>query len=171
MSNGRILLDKRFLGSSIKIMKIFSLTLLLTIPLLFQSAWAVQNTLIWDRNNEPDIAGYKIYYGAASRAYTTSIDVGNVTTYTLDLDPAQIYFIAVTAYAKFTPQNESGFSNEVRWPCLDIANFDGDGKTDIALYRNGGWFIMPSSTGIPYGIGFGGDPSDIPLTTNPTLYN
>ena len=30
-----------------------------------------------------DLAGYKIYYGTASGNYTQTIDVGNVTTYTI----------------------------------------------------------------------------------------
>jgi C1A family cysteine protease len=45
-------------------------------------------------------------------------------------------------------------------------DFDGDGKTDIGLYRAniGAWFVIPSTTNIPYGEGFGGDPSDIPVS-------
>jgi len=43
--------------------------------------------------------------------------------------------------------------------------FDEDVKTDIALYRvnTGAWFYIPSSTNTPVGVGFGGDPSDIPV--------
>jgi FtsP/CotA-like multicopper oxidase with cupredoxin domain len=47
-------------------------------------------------------------------------------------------------------------------------DFDGDGKTDVAIYRAsiGGWFIIPSGSGIPYGLGWLGDPSDIPVPGN-----
>ena len=70
-----------------------------------------QIKLAWDPNIEPDIARYKVYYGTASRAYGTPIDVGNVTTYTLiGLTQGVTYYIAVTAYDR---NNESGFSNEV----------------------------------------------------------
>jgi len=43
------------------------------------------------------------------------------------------------------------------------ADFDGDAKTDIAIYRRstGGWWIIPSSTGSPYGVGWGGLSDDI----------
>ncbi len=64
----------------------------------------------WDANSEPDLVGYKLYYGTASRSYGTPIDVGNQTTYTInDLGPGTYYF-AATAYD--TSGNESGFSNE-----------------------------------------------------------
>jgi hypothetical protein len=70
-------------------------------------------TLAWDANPESDVAGYKVYYGTASRKYTHSVDVGNVTQTTLPVSKKK-YCIALTAYD--TNGNESGFSNEVSWP-------------------------------------------------------
>ena len=68
--------------------------------------------IAWDPNTEPDLAGYKVYWGKTSRTYEESIDVGNVTTYVLPgLTKGETYFIAVTAYD--TENNESDFSNEV----------------------------------------------------------
>ncbi|MEO0228295.1 MAG: FG-GAP-like repeat-containing protein [candidate division WOR-3 bacterium] len=129
-------------------------------------SWAVNIRLAWDppNNPPPDLAGYKVYYGHASRNYGPPIDVGNVTTYLLtNIDPKQIYFFAVTAYD--TSNNESEFSNEVRWPALKIVDVDKDNKTDFAIFRskNGQWWIKPSSGLPPYKLDWGGDPTDRPL--------
>ena len=58
-----------------------------------------------------DLAGYKIYYGTSSGNYSVSVDVRNVTTYTVDSLSSGKYYFAVTAYD--TSNNESGYSNEV----------------------------------------------------------
>lgn len=65
----------------------------------------------WDASPEPDLAGYKIYRGTASGVYTTSVDVGNVTSYTwTDLPDGTLYF-AIVAYD--TSSNESDYSDEI----------------------------------------------------------
>ncbi len=76
------------------------------------SALGAAFTLEWDPNQEANLAGYRLYYGTASRTYETRIDVGNVTTYRVTglLDGVTYYF-AVTAYDQ--QGMESGYSNEV----------------------------------------------------------
>jgi len=74
----------------------------------------VNSTVIvqWLPNSEADLAGYKLYYGTASRSYPNIINVGLMTTHTVnDLQPGYEYFFAVTAYD--TAGNESDFSEEV----------------------------------------------------------
>ena len=42
-------------------------------------------------------------------------------------------------------------------------DYDIDGKTDIAVYRDGGWFIIRSSDGGVTFESWGGLPQDIPV--------
>jgi len=89
-------------------------------------ASATQVSLAWDPNQESDMGGYRLYYGTASRKYTASIDVSNVTNYTLaDLPPWQKYYFAITAYD--VDDNESKFSNEVK--CY-VHGFEDDWSAD-----------------------------------------
>jgi len=53
---------------------------ILTSPLLTPNAFSSQVTLAWDQNTEPDLAGYKLYYGNASGNYAQVIDVGKPTS-------------------------------------------------------------------------------------------
>src|SRR5712692_2336086 len=86
------------------------LTVLCSLPPALSSA--AQVTLAWDPDTDPDLAGYKLYYGFSSGSYQSSVDVGNVTTYTLSgLLEGRIYYFVVTAHNLSLA--ESGFSNEV----------------------------------------------------------
>ena len=77
-------------------------------------AYSAQVTLAWDPNTEPDLDGYRIYYGYSSRAYEYSVDVGNQTEYTLsELEDGETYYFAATAYDIYG--NESDYSEEVSW--------------------------------------------------------
>ena len=68
-------------------------------------------TLAWDPDAGTNIAGYKIYYGVASRTYTNTNNVGNVTNATISgLISGTNYYFAATAYD--TSGLESAYSNE-----------------------------------------------------------
>jgi parallel beta-helix repeat protein len=55
--------------------------------------------LSWNRNSEADLAGYKIYYDSdAGYPFRYSVDVGNVTHYTLTGLPPNIKYFTVVAY-------------------------------------------------------------------------
>lgn len=64
----------RFFPYRVVLLLWIAASLFMLTPLL-SSAWAYQVTLAWDANTEPDIAGYMIHYGTASRDYTHSVDV------------------------------------------------------------------------------------------------
>jgi hypothetical protein len=69
------------------------------ILLLPQMASAATVTIAWDRNPEPDIAGYRISYGTVSGVYTNTVDVGNRLDYQIrGVDDGQKYYFVVRAY-------------------------------------------------------------------------
>ncbi len=68
--------------------------------------------LAWDPNTEPDLAGYRVYYGSGSRNYDHVMDVGNCTSCMVTgLEQGRTYYFAATAVN--TANVESDFSNEV----------------------------------------------------------
>jgi hypothetical protein len=70
--------------------------------------------LSWNPCLEPSAAGYRVYYGTASRSYSNTVTVvgRNVTTNIVDgLASGVTHFFAVTAYN--AAGNESPFSTEV----------------------------------------------------------
>jgi fibronectin type 3 domain-containing protein len=71
-------------------------------------------TLAWNANPEPNVAGYRLYYGTASHAYTQVVAAGNSTTASVpNLVAGTVYYFAATAYN--TAGNESLFSSEVAY--------------------------------------------------------
>ncbi len=82
---------------------------------------AVQRvTLSWDRNPEPDIARYVLYYGTESRSPTHSLAVGNVTNASVEnLIEGMTYFFTVRAINRVGL--ESVPSNEVSYTVPDPA--------------------------------------------------
>jgi hypothetical protein len=56
-----------------------------------------------------------------------------------------------------------GYNPPVGQGSFSKADFDGDIKTDIAIYRSGAWYIRRSSDGGATVIGWGGLPQDMPV--------
>jgi sulfur relay (sulfurtransferase) complex TusBCD TusD component (DsrE family) len=85
----------------------------LIIAALTASAQAQSSvTLAWNPDAGTNIAAYKIYYGVASRTYTNTNNVGNVTNATISsLIGGTIYYFAATAVD--TSGSESAYSTEV----------------------------------------------------------
>jgi hypothetical protein len=74
---------------------------LLVVTLLLGSASALRAatvTAAWNANPESNIAGYQLSYGTQTGVYTTTVDVGNVTSRILTLTNGQRYYFAVKAY-------------------------------------------------------------------------
>jgi hypothetical protein len=68
--------------------------------------------LSWDANSEPDVIGYRVYYGVASGTYTDRVDVSAVTTAEVSglLVGANYYFVVVAFNQAGV---ESDFSDEL----------------------------------------------------------
>lgn len=97
----------------------FSLFFLFLFSLFSNSLQAAELSFGWSPNTEPNLAGYKIHYGTASRTYSMSIDVGNPpiidgkVTRTLTVFPREetLYYFSATAYD--VNGFESDYSTEV----------------------------------------------------------
>ena len=72
---------------------------------LTSQAKATSVALQWNPNPEPDIAGYRLFYGPGSGNYTQQIDVGNTTAATVSDLANGTYFFVVTAYNTATVQS------------------------------------------------------------------
>jgi len=81
-------------------------------PFAMFAAMPAAVTLAWDPVVAPNLSTYYVYYGTASRVYTSKLAVGNAPTATLTgLNPGTTYFLAVTSA---DPSGaESDFSPEV----------------------------------------------------------
>ncbi|MBI4847666.1 MAG: choice-of-anchor D domain-containing protein [Nitrospirae bacterium] len=108
--------------------------------LLLSPLFAADVILSWDPPGTPvaSLTGYKIYFSTQSGNYSQSIDVGNVTTYTVaNLSEGFTYYFSVTAYD--TNRNESAYSNETNKTIqsLNAINYycdnDGDGYVDASI--------------------------------------
>jgi hypothetical protein len=75
-------------------------------------SWAGSLKIVWEANQEPDLQGYRVHWGIASKKYTSQKDVGPLTNCEItDLREGVAYYVAVTAVDYWG--NESDFSQEV----------------------------------------------------------
>jgi hypothetical protein len=71
-------------------------------------------SLAWDANSEPDLAGYRLYWGTGSGTYQFTQQLGLTTNHTVtNLVLGQTWYFVVTAFN--TSGLESGPSNEVSY--------------------------------------------------------
>ena len=122
------------------------LLLLAILSLLVPAAHAGQVTVAWDPNPEPEVAGYKIYYGNTAGNYTSSLDAGNATSILISgLQDGATYFFSAVAYD--ASHTESGFSNEITYavpaaaspPAVGEASSGGGGACFIATAAFGSY--------------------------------
>jgi hypothetical protein len=119
---------KRVFRAAAHLLGIAAAVLLIRFP-----AWAQPFTVAWDPNPpEEAVTGYVLHYGTTSRAvpgfsrYDRSVDVGNVTSYGLDLPDSVTHYLAVVAYNREGLQSD--YSTEVaRSGSLTITSSAGPG--------------------------------------------
>ncbi len=121
-------------------LKIILATASVIFLLVGTTALAMDITLTWNPNEEPNVAGYKLYYkagtpdlpldGLNAAEGDSPIDVGTATTVTLNVpDDGQIYYFAVTAYN--TSGYESSYSSIVASDWVPALLAPEPGTTDV----------------------------------------
>lgn len=127
----------------------------------------------WTANTEADLAGYKVYWGTTSGTYTNSLNVGNVTSYTIPgLTEGTRYYITVTAYD--TDGNESAKSIEATGTPKAYASRP-DAPTGLTVtpgnkYLTISWTGVPNVTGYMVYIGESDGADGTPVRTTSTTY-
>ena len=112
MSIARALRARNYSRRLVRSFPLFVLLLGMALIVPAGTGHSAQVSLAWDANTEPNLAGYKVYYGTASHDYDWVLNVGKVTTYTVTgLTDGLTYYFAATAYN--TANLESAPSGEV----------------------------------------------------------
>jgi hypothetical protein len=92
-SYARVLVEKLLRPITIFFLVVLTLAFSTVTPM---KACAGQAVLAWDAGTSPDTLGYKLYWGSTPGNYTENLDVGNVTSYTVNslIDGGKYYFVA-----------------------------------------------------------------------------
>jgi len=90
---------------------------LTALALSLSAAPAAEHTFAWNPNPEDDIAGYRLHFGSESGRYPKSIECGNVTRFTVDIDWDSTLKIGTDRFTVVTAYNTAGLesfpSNEI----------------------------------------------------------
>lgn len=90
-------------------------------------------TLRWNPSSAPDLGGYRVHYGLASRSYSTTIDTGKQVSRTIaNLTPGRTYYFTATVYSD-TGNEESSYSNEVQ-AAIPAAGFSASAVSGLAPF-------------------------------------
>ena len=132
-----------------RLLPVISLAILATsvlfLPVFTSAVLAAQISLEWDANGEPDLDGYRVYYGTSSGNYTASVDIGNNTHCVIsNLEQGVTYYFAATAYD--SEGNESGFSDEIVY-AVPAAVSPSPGSSSDGGGSGGGCFIATAAYG------------------------
>lgn len=86
---------------------------LLALFLFSGNSFAGTVNLAWDSSTSSNVGGYKVSYGTSTSNYTSTVDAGNKTSYSVSgLQDGAKYFFAVKAYDT-NKTTESAYSNEI----------------------------------------------------------
>lgn len=129
---------------------------------------AADVTLSWSATGVSGLAGYKIYYGTTSKNYTSSTDVGNVTSSTVSgLLSGSTYYFEIAAYD--SSKKELGYSNEVSTEIGPAITSSSQPSVLTSTSAAISWTTdVPSTSQVEYGTQSGSYPSssgDTILTT------
>jgi len=88
----------------------------------------LSTSLAWSANAETNIVGYRIHYGTASGQYSSSVQVGKVTGYTVSaLARATTYYFAVSAI------NAAGLESQLS---AEISGTTSSAEPPVEVYQD-----------------------------------
>jgi len=143
-----------------------ALLALVLICLGFGPAWSATTIrLAWSPNTESDLAGYRLRYGTATGVYTSTANLGKVTTHEIQgLDSTKTYYFVLHALDYSgnlsLPSNEaSGQPSVIAGPAPTVSSALEVGTGSIYILQSGQHTIRVSGANFQSGatVGLGQD--------------
>ncbi len=125
----------------------FFISLLFFLLTLSATGFSAQVTLAWDPDSDPNLAGYRLYYGNFFRQLLEFHKLGLSTNYTVaNLSDGVAYYFALTA--RNAAGLESGYSNEVSYTPA-VSQF----TLTVSSTGSGGGTVTNAPTGTAFTAG------------------